>query len=308
MRTGGNQPRSPNVYRDMRMRSWAVSVVALGLGGALAACSSGDDNASFDRTGAAIEDSAPGDGGGDAESASEDGLALPAGEPIQAGRSIIATADVSIEVDDAQTAAAQAGDVAASTGGFLAQQESRPADGVVTLTLRVPTDQFEAAMGRIEALGTVLEQRVDTQDVTEEVVDLESRIASARVSVERVRELLAGSGDVVQLATVEGELARREADLESLLGRQRVLDDQVALATIRLDLREPEAVEEPDENSLPGFLGGLEGGWDGFLTAASVLVTGLGYALPFLVVAAIAGGVWLRIRRRGPRPRPETDG
>lgn len=280
-------------------RWWALSVLMLGVAGVIAACSSDDkSSATRDESGAASDDAVAGGDAATGEDASGDGLGLPAGDPIQAGRSIIATAEVTIEVDDARTAAAEASDVAAATGGFLAQQEARPADGVVTLALRVPTEEFQAALGRLEALGEVLAQRVDTEDVTEQVVDLESRIASARVSVGRVRELLEGSGDVVQLATVEGELARREADLESLLGRQRVLDDQVALATIRLDLREPEATEEPEDEALPGFFGGLRRGWDGFLTAASVLVTGLGYSLPFLVVAAIAGAVWLRVRRR----------
>jgi Domain of unknown function (DUF4349) len=294
----------------MRIRSWLVAVVAVGSAAVVLGCSSNDDSASFDETGAAVDASPEGSHraeGGGSESDDEGGLALPAGEPIQPGRSIIATADVTIEVDDVATAAAQAGDVAASAGGFLAQQESLPEEGVVTLTLRVPTDQFQAAMGRIEALGAVLEQRIDTQDVTEQVVDLESRIASARVSVARVRELLEGSGDVVQLATVEGELARREADLESLLGRQRVLDDQVALATIRLDLREPDA-EESDDAALPGFLGGLRRGWDGFVTTASVLVTGLGYALPFLMVVAVAVGTWVLVRRHRARPAGEAVG
>jgi hypothetical protein len=285
-------------------------MAAVGLVGTLWACSGDDDGASFDQTGAAVEggssdaSEAAADSGGEAER----GLALPAGEPIQSDRSIIAIAEVSIEVDDAPSAAARAGDVAVATGGFVAQQESLPADGVVTLTVRVPTDQFTSAMGELEALGDVLEQRVDTEDVTEEVVDLESRIASARVSVGRMRELLEGSGDVAQLATVEGELARREADLESLLGRQRVLDDRVAMATIHLALREPEAVPRPDDGALPGFLGGLEGGWDGFLTAGSVLVTGLGYALPFLVVGGAIGVGWLWLRRRGTRPAADAAG
>jgi Domain of unknown function (DUF4349) len=137
------------------------------------------------------------------------------------------------------------------------------------------------------------------------VVDLESRIASARTSVGRVRDLLDQSGDVVQLATVEGELARREADLETLLGRQRVLDDQVALATIHVELREPAAVvEEEGDDPLPGFFGGLQGGWDGFLSAASVVVTGLGYALPFLGLAAVVGAGWVWFRRLRDRGRP----
>jgi hypothetical protein len=287
----------------MRMRARIVGLLVVGLIGTAWGCSGSDDDASSaDQTEAAA--SGAEDAGGqaaDEQAETEGGLALPAGEPIQSGRSIIATADVTIEVEDAQTAAARAGDVATATGGFVAQQESRPADGVVTLTVRVPTEQFQAAMGELEALGDVLEQRVDTNDVTEEVVDLESRIASARVSVGRVRELLDSSGDVAQLATVEGELARREADLESLLGRQRALDVQVAMATIRLDLREPEAVEEAEDDALPGFLGGLERGWDGFVTAASVLVTALGYGLPFLVAGGAVGAVWLWIKRRRAR-------
>ncbi len=291
--------------------------VALVLGLGALGCSGGDDSegASSDATGVAASrggDDAAEDGGSspEAPAAGEEGgggVGLPAGDPIQAGRSIIATAQVSLEVDDVRAGARRASDVVAAAGGFLAQQQANPGDGVTTLTLRVPTDRFTAVLGELEAIGTVLSQHIDTEDVTEQVVDLESRIASARTSVERVRELLDESGDVVQLATVEGELARREADLELLLGRQRVLDDQVALATIHLDLREPAAVEEEGhDDPLPGFFGGLRGGWDGFLTSASVVVTVLGYALPFLVLAGVLSAGWLWGRRvRRPRPAVE---
>ncbi len=288
----------------MRSRGWIVGVV-IGLACVAIGCSPGDDDGAATRAADASGDGGEASDGATADEAGGGGLGLPTGDPIQAGRSIIATAEVSIEVEDARVAAATASDVAGAAGGFLAEQESRPADGVATLTLRVPSDRFEDVLGELEALGEVLSQRIDTDDVTEQVVDLESRIASGRRSVERVRALLDGSGDVVQLASVERELAQREADLESLLGSQRVLDDQVDLATIRLDLREPAAVVASEEDdALPGFLGGLEGGWDGFVTTASVLVTGLGYALPFLVAGAVGGGVWLRVRRR---PMAVTD-
>ena len=284
----------------MRNRGWILCGL-LGLASVTFACSSSDDG---DAASTADEDAGGGgsdDGGAEAEGGSDPaarGLGLPTGDPIQAGRSIIATADVSIEVDDARAAAEAATDVAGAAGGFLAAQESQPAEGVSTLTLRVPTDRFQAVLGELGALGKLLAQRIDTEDVTEQVVDLDSRIASARRSVDRVRELLDGSGDVVQLAAVERELAQREADLESLLGSQRVLDDQSRPRDVRLDLRQSEAVVEEDDDALPGFLGGLEGGWDGFVTTASVLVTGLGYALPFLAVAAVGGAVWLAWRRR----------
>ena len=271
----------------MRPYRWIPIVLLFSLAGLTACGSSNDSNAT-----------SPKDDSARAVAAGEGVGALPAGDPIQTGRSIIATAEVTIEVADARDAAVRATEAATAAGGFLAQQEALPADGVVTMTLRIPTESFSEVLGQLEGLGEVQSQRVDTQDVTEQVVDIESRIASAQVSVARVRDLLEQSGDVVQLATVEGELSRREADLEALLGRQRVLDDQVAMATIRLDLREPTAIRTDADDALPGFLGGLENGWGGFLTAASVLVTLLGYALPFVLLAAILGGVWLKLRRR----------
>ena len=299
----------------MRARLRVTVGVALVLVLGALGCSGGDDDAaSSDASGEAI--AASGDGGDDGvEVAAPDdedggggGVGLPTGDPIQAGRSIIATAEVSFEVDDVRQGSRRASDAAAAAGGFLAQQEANPSDGVATLTLRVPTDRFSAVLGELEAIGKVLTQRIDTEDVTEQVVDLESRISSARTSVERVRDLLDESGDVVQLATVEGELSRRESDLELLLGRQRVLDDQVAMATIHVDLREPAAVqEEDDEDPLPGFVGGLRGGWDAFVTSASVVVTVLGYTLPFLVLAGVLWTGWLW-GRRFRRPRTAIEG
>ena len=270
----------------MRRRRGPITGVLLALVTMAAACGAGGDRASSAKDAAASTTAAEGEA-----------VALATGVPVQASRSIIATAELVVEVADARSAAAKAAEVAAAAGGFLSQQDAQPGEGVVRMTLRVPTEEFEATMARFEGLGDVQSQRIDTQDVTDQVVDLEGRIASARVSVERVRQLLERSGDVTQLATVEGELARREADLESLLGRQRVLDDQVALATIGLELRGPHAESTRDE-PLPGFFGGVRRGWDGFVIAASVAVTGLGYALPFLGVALLVVLVALRLRRR----------
>ena len=277
----------------------AAALVLVGAAG----CSGGGDDsegAASDDASAPTEAATSGDG--------ERGLGgLPTGDPIQAGRSIIATGEVSIEVQDVRAGARRVADVATAVGGFVAEQEARPSDGVATITIRIPTDQFQAVLGELESLGEVGAQHIDTEDVTEQVVDLESRITSARSSVGRVRDLLDESGDVTQLATVEGELARREADLEALLGRQRVLDDQVALATIHVDLREPAAVVEDDEEELAGFFGGLRSGWNGFLTSASVVVTGLGYALPFLVLVASGGAGWWWFRRWRERPATAVD-
>ncbi|MBA2497895.1 MAG: DUF4349 domain-containing protein [Acidimicrobiia bacterium] len=239
---------------------------------------------------------------------------VPVGLPVQAGRSIIATAELEVEVDDVEDAARRAADAAVGAGGFLAEQDAIASQRSATLVLRVPTEGYDEVLDAAAALGEVLAQRVDTADVTDQVIDLEARIASGQASVARVRDLLAESGDVIQLATVEGELARREAELESLLGQQRVLADQVALATIRLSLTEPpvpaaEVAAEPEDR--PGFGGGLERGVDVFLTGASVASAVAGFLVPFVpfvVLAAIAVVVLRRRPRRPAPPRPAPAG
>src|SRR3546814_11075854 len=136
-----------------------------------------------------------------------------------------------MELDDGTRSTLSAIDTASAAGGFLAQQEARLADGRITLALRVPTDRFHELLDAVTELGEVIEQDIGTEDVPAQVVDLESRIASAPVSVGRLRELLLRRGDVAQRAPGEGALAPREADLEPPLGQHRVLEERGVLAT-----------------------------------------------------------------------------
>lgn len=164
------------------------------------------------------------------------------------------------------------------------------------VTLRVPSERFHQVLADVSDLGEVVEADVTTQDVTEVVVDLESRISSARASVERLRDLLERAGDVAQLAAVEGELARREAEMESLLGRRRVLEDQVDLSTLDVGFTEPQPARS---NDLPGFVDALRTGWTSFVDVGQVASAGVGYALPFAVFALVVGLSVVVIRRRG---------
>jgi hypothetical protein len=154
--------------------------------------------------------------------------------------------------------------------------------------------------GAIAELGDVAEQNAEGRDVTADVVDVESRIASLRTSVVRVRGLLAQSGDVAQLALVEGELARREAELEALLGQQRVLRDHVDLATLTVHMSE-DAAPSPSDDA-PGFADGLRRGWVAAVDGGRIALAVAGFVLPFAVpVALVALGV-----RRWQRRRPAT--
>ena len=89
---------------------------------------------------------------------------------------------------------------------------------------------------------------------------------------------------------VEAELARREADLESLQAQLAKLRDVTDLATIEVTLVSPDRVVQPpkDEDDL-GFASGLRGGWDAFVGITLVVLTVLGALVPFAVVGALVG-------------------
>ncbi|MBM3695661.1 MAG: DUF4349 domain-containing protein [Actinobacteria bacterium] len=161
-------------------------------------------------------------------------------QPGDFGRSIVYTASLQIEVDDVVAAGRQALVELQGLGGVLFGQEttSGPEPRSV-LTIKVRPENFAAALDRLAGLGTLLNQNVYADDVTERVVDLRSRITTAEASVERLRTFLAGATDLKDVAALEGELLQRETDLEVMRGQLRTLEDQVALATIVLILTQP---------------------------------------------------------------------
>ena len=155
---------------------------------------------------------------------------------------------------DVVKAAEQAQKLADDVDGYLAKQEADlEGDQEVTATLRVPSDDFERVMSDLADLGRVQERNVDSDDVTDQVVDLEGRLANARTSAERLRALLAKAENVPNIIAIEGELTKRETEIEQITGQLQVLQDQVhyATVTVRFTERDEPAARATPEATLP---------------------------------------------------------
>ena len=106
-----------------------------------------------------------------------------------------------------------------------------------SITLRVPKDEFDRAMGDLEKLGDVAHRSVNVQDVTDRYMDLEIRINNARKLLERLRGLLSQTKDVETLVKVEKEMSRVTLSLERMEGRMRRLKNQTAYGTVYLNVQ-----------------------------------------------------------------------
>ncbi|MDQ1402430.1 MAG: hypothetical protein QOG03_746, partial [Actinomycetota bacterium] len=175
---------------------WRIAVVAVTLVG-LAACSGNSQK--FAGVGQAVSGSPPGGG-----------LALAAGAPRAAPRSVIHTADLRVRVDHPGTKAARVVAFAQAAGGFVDAQDSAGADADVSITIRVPEPKFQSVVSDIAKLGRVEHQSLKADDVTNQIADLEGRLKTATASADRLRALLGQAQDAASVAAIEGELTKRE--------------------------------------------------------------------------------------------------
>jgi uncharacterized protein DUF4349 len=224
--------------------------------------------------------------------------------PVGGSRDLVRSAQLTLDVDDPTTRARQVRTAATAVGGLVVQEQS--SDDHADITVRVPAAALDELVDDVAGLGVVLDRSAQVTDATADVVDLDARVRSQQASVDRVRALLGQAGSIGDVVSIESELAGREADLDSLTGRLAALRDRVALSTLTVDLRGPQAPAVPtgEPTGPAGWSSGLAAGWAGLLAVGTAAAAVAGFLLPMLPLVAVVLGVAWVVRRivRGRRP------
>ena len=175
--------------------------------------------------------------------------------------------------------------------------------GYLAMTVRVPSAKFDDTLTRLGELGKQTNLSRGVEDVTTQVIDVDARIAAQQASVRRLETLMGKAESLSDIVALEGELTRRQADLDSLKGQQAWLRDQTSMATISITLSTPDTHPNGEPN---GFVAGVKRGWAGLGQAIGAGLTILGLLLPFLVLALIVGVPlwWVRRNRKAARQAP----
>ena len=168
-------------------------------------------------------------------------------------RKIISTGFISLEVEDVESSIDEVRAIAEGLGGFVQQLSSSGDDDRMraNITIRVPQEQFFAALELIRPLGEVTSRNVGTEDVSEQFIDLDARLKSALRKEQSLLSLLGRSETVSDILTIERELERVRSDIERIQGQLGFLERRVALATIAVALFTPSLrVADPPTASL----------------------------------------------------------
>ncbi|MET8701879.1 DUF4349 domain-containing protein [Kitasatospora sp. NPDC004723] len=301
-----------------------------------AGCSAGSGDGAADRAAAAPAQAAAGEaakgdaplgGPGSAASAAAPQAAAtgqPAAAPVVDARQIAYSAQLTVWVAKVDETLDRARALALAAGGYVASETASgtgtgtggepTATGVQSgqLTVKVPSAAFQQTLDQLAALGEVVSRRSQAEDLTQQVADVNSRMQSQQASVDRVRALMAQAKSLSEIVSLESELSRREADLESLQKQVKELSARTSLSTVTLDVRpkpstaQPEAPAPEEDDGFWAEVGSaLGGGWHVLFLIVRGLFVAVAALLPFLlVVVPVAAAVWV-VRRRWVRTARE---
>ena len=219
---------------------------------------------------------------------------------LAAEQRLIRTGELALTVDDYGSADGEVRDVVTSYDGFVSEatRETRERDDeeytVGELVVRVPSDDFDAAMDDLEALGEVERASTESRDVGEEVADLEARLENREAERDRLRDLYEDANTTEDVLAVQSELADTQEEIERLEARLASLEERVALATIRIQLAEEPPEVDPDEPEAwydTGVSAAFLESVSGVGTALRAAVVAAAYAAPYVIAAVVPLGV-----------------
>ena len=238
------------------------------------------------------------------------GSETPGQQPIVTGPALIKTATVDLKADDIQSLIDKIYGLALTTGGRVdSEQTSTDSEGTVDhsrLELRVPVARFDDVVDRIYNSAPEHTKNTATEDVTAQLADVTSRVASARASIVQLRKLFDQATALGQVIRLERELSNREADLEALQAQQRSISAQAAMSTIMvtITLPPPVATVVKSDDHQAGFVSGIKKGWDAAVTFVVGTSHALGLVLPLGVLAAVVCLAAWPLARRFSARRP----
>lgn len=220
--------------------------------------------------------------------------------PDLPGQRVIKNAQLEVRVakDSFQDKFNSASRVAEEFGGFVTGSQTSETEGRIasgTITMRIPSERFQAALARLRELGEVSAENQSGQDVTSEFVDLEARLRHLKSQETFYLRLMDQARTISDMIQIQQQLQSVQLQIEQIQGRLEFLRDQTSLASVSVRLFEAGAAP-----FTPGTLGrAWKEATDGFVTVIGGMVVVAGWIAPVVLLGLLGLGVW-----KVTRPKP----
>lgn len=159
---------------------------------------------------------------------------------------IIKNADLSFQTSDIEQTNTSILEICKKTKAIIQNDSEGKNESSIykNLTIRIPNENFDAFISELSKGVNYFDRKdISSQDVTEEYIDVASRIKTKKVLEERYLQLLQKAGKVSEMLEVEKQLSQIREEIEAKEGRLKYLQNKVAMSTINIEFYKPLAQE-----------------------------------------------------------------
>jgi hypothetical protein len=182
-------------------------------------------------------------------------------------RLMIRNAEMHIQVADVSKAVDSASSIVEKSGGYIYESQVYR-DSSANMKLGVPAGRLAEILDSIAKLGVETSRHISSEDVTDQVVDMEAELANRKILRDRLRAILSKAKDVKDILAVEAELTRIQTEIDSIEGRLKKTRENIAFSKVSLYIQ-PKGPEKKQE--ILGPLGYLFYGAKWFVTKLFVI-------------------------------------
>jgi len=216
-------------------------------------------------------------------------------------RMIVRNGDMSLVVEDVVSARDEIAQLAVRFDGYVVSSRisGEEQDMRGWISIRVPDDEFEQTLAELRELAVrVTSESTDSRDVTEEYVDLQSRLRNAEATESQYLALLEKAEEVEDILRIYDSLSRVRSEIEQIKGRMQYLERTSSMSLISVNLK-PVATAKPLIRAGWSALEALKAAVRGIVIFGQWLGIIAIWVLIFIPIwGTILGVIWWRRRRK----------
>lgn len=217
---------------------------------------------------------------------------------------VIKTADISVQVESLESSRTAMLKMIQKHNAVLSS-ENQVNDGyrmVNTMVIRVDAPRFDSLVDELMTEAIYIEHKtVNSDDVTEEYVDLNARLKSKKEVEAQYTQILKQARSINEILEVTEYLRNIREEIESVEGRMKYINDRAAYSTINLTYYEQlDNVSSKPDRSFSSRMGEALGwGWSGLLD----FFLGIIYLWPLWLITGLLAWLIIFLIKRSIRRR-----
>jgi hypothetical protein len=199
------------------------------------------------------------------EAYSNDAVVIPNSNDSAAAdieRKIIKTGYITLTVKNVQESIDKIVSLIGELGGYIVSSNKSDDPDYVRgdVALRIPAEKYDDALAKIRVLAIkVPTENTNSQDVTEEYIDLQARLKNLEATEAQYLVLLNKASTVQDILNVQRELSNTRSQIESLKARIQYLDKTTTMSLINVHLQEEKTITANNWSASDTFVGAVNG-------------------------------------------------